>query len=149
MPWKCWNTIKNLNKNKKKQKTYEPETILVPHKFQTGVPVLVWCHHSGKLELRSKGCSLVLLTSPAAAPPACNRFWPAMAHWPGTAHTQWALHRIPPSSLLPLARVSFVSFKGLLRFSILQILKLWPQVGFIWQLGQRFNFLTYKIRTMY
>ena len=57
----------------------------MPHKFQTGDPVRVWCHHSGKLELRSKGCSLVLLTSPAAAPPACNRFWPAMAHWPGTA----------------------------------------------------------------
>ena len=74
---------------------------------------------------------------------------PAMAHWPGTAHTQWALHRNLPPSLLPLARGSFVSFKGLLRFSILHILKLWPHVGFVWQLGQRFNFLTYKIRTMY
>ena len=74
-----------LQKHKNK-KTYEPETILVPHKFQTGVPVLVWCHHSGKLELRSKGLSLMILTSPAATPPACAQFWHPAWHGPLAWH---------------------------------------------------------------
>jgi hypothetical protein len=124
--------LEMLKHNKKtktktqKQKTYKPGAILVPHTFQTGDPVLVRCYHSGKLELRSKGPSLVLLTSSAGAPPACARFWHPACHGPLAWHCSYTVGTAqePPPSLLPLARGSFVSFKQLLRFSILQILKL-------------------------
>jgi hypothetical protein len=46
-------------------------------------------------------------------------------------------------------RDSLISFEGLLRLSMLQILKLRPHVGFVWQLGQRFNCMSSKIGTMY
>ena len=151
MPWKCWNTIKNKNKNKKTKKhtNQEPSSchINFKQKILSGSGATILANLNSDQKDFPWWFSQALLPHLQHVP--SSGIQPAMAHWPGTAHTQWALHRIPPSSLLPLARVSFVSFKGLLRFSILQILKLWPQVGFIWQLGQRFNFLTYKIRTMY
>ena len=58
----------------------------MPHKFQTEDPVRVRCHHSGKLELRSKGLSLMILTSPAATPPACAQFWHPACHGPLAWH---------------------------------------------------------------
>jgi len=90
-------------------KKYNPGTAMVPHKFQIGYPVLVRLPRSGNLEPRWKGPYLVLLTSSPLGQP-CSQL-PSMA-------------QEPPPSLLPLVRDSLVSFKGLLRLSMLQILKL-------------------------
>ena len=136
-------------------KKYKPGTTKVLHKFQIGDPVLFWDHCSCNLEPTWKGPYLVLLISPANHPahaqvPLASNLWPTglvLLALTGSGTGNSSLPSTTGERLYSLIPGATEALK-VTNTNKCQI-KLQPHVGFLWQLGQRFNFPTCRIRTIH